>query len=43
MTQRKRHASIWVGSIFGIIAFAATIFFSTLDQNKEEIYISCSE
>jgi uncharacterized protein involved in outer membrane biogenesis len=41
MTKRKRHAFIWVGFIFGIIiAIAATIFFSTLDQNKAKKYIS---
>jgi uncharacterized protein involved in outer membrane biogenesis len=42
MTKRKRHASIWVVSIFGIIAIAATIFFSTLDQNKAKRYISAA-
>ena len=40
MTKRKRHALIWVVSIFGIIAIAATIFFSTFDQNKAKRYIS---
>ena len=43
MTKRKRHAFIWVGFIFGItIAIAATIFFSTLDQNKAKRYISAA-
>jgi uncharacterized protein involved in outer membrane biogenesis len=40
MTKRKRHALMWVGSIFGIIAIATAIFFSTLDQNKAKNYIS---
>jgi AsmA family protein len=40
MTKRKRHAFIWVGSIFGIIAIATAIFISTLDQNKAKKYIS---
>src|SRR5438445_320196 len=40
MTKRKRHALIWVGSIFGIIAIATAIFISTLDQNKAKKYIS---
>jgi uncharacterized protein involved in outer membrane biogenesis len=40
MTKRKRHTFIWVVSIFGIITIAATIFFSTLDQNRAKRYIS---
>jgi AsmA family protein len=40
MNKRKRHAFICVVSIFAIIAIAATIFFSTLDQNKAKRYIS---
>jgi AsmA family protein len=42
MTKRKRHALIWVGSIFGIIAIvtATAIFFSTLDQHKAKKYIA---
>jgi AsmA family protein len=40
MTRRKRHASILVGSIFGIIAIATAIFISTLDSNKAKRYIS---
>jgi AsmA family protein len=40
MIKRKRHAFIWVGSIFGIIAIATAIFISTLDQNKAKKYIS---
>jgi uncharacterized protein involved in outer membrane biogenesis len=40
MTKRKRRALIWVGSIFGIIATATAIFFSTLDQHKAKKYIS---
>jgi len=40
MTKRKRHASILVGSIFGIIAIATAIFISTLDSNKAKRYLS---
>ena len=40
MTKRKRHALIWVGSIFGIIAIATAIFISTLDSTKAKRYIS---
>jgi uncharacterized protein involved in outer membrane biogenesis len=36
----KRHTFICVASIFGLIAIVATIFFSTLDQNKAKRYIS---
>ena len=40
MTKRKRRALIWLASVFGIIAIATAIFFSTLDQNKAKKYIS---
>jgi uncharacterized protein involved in outer membrane biogenesis len=40
MTKRKRRALIWLSSVFGIIAIAAAIFFSTLDQNQAKKYIS---
>ena len=40
MTKRKRHALIWLFSVFGIIAIATTIFISTLDSNKAKRYIS---
>jgi AsmA family protein len=40
MTKRKRRALIWLFSVFGIIAIAIAIFFSTLDQNKAKKYIS---
>ena len=40
MTKRKRRALIWLSSVFVIIAIAAAIFFSTLDQNKAKKYIS---
>jgi uncharacterized protein involved in outer membrane biogenesis len=40
MSKRKRRALIWLSSVFGIIALAAAIFFSTLDQNKAKKYIS---
>jgi uncharacterized protein involved in outer membrane biogenesis len=40
MNKRKRRALIWLSSVFGIIALAAAIFFSTLDQNKAKKYIS---
>ena len=40
MTKRKRRALIWLSSVFGIIAIAAAVFFSTLDQNKAKKYIS---
>jgi AsmA family protein len=40
MTKRKHRALIWLFSVFGIIAIATAIFFSTLDQNKAKKYIS---
>jgi uncharacterized protein involved in outer membrane biogenesis len=40
MTKRKRRALIWLFSAFGIIAIAAAILISTLDQNKAKQYIS---
>ena len=40
MTKRKHRVLIWVGSIFGIIAIATTIFISNLDSNKAKRYIS---
>ena len=42
MTKRKRHALIWVGSVFGIIVIAAVIFFATLDANRAKGYISAA-
>src|SRR5262245_46548534 len=42
MTKRKRRALIWLFSLFGIIVIAATIFISTLDQNKAKQYISAA-
>ena len=40
MTKRKRHALIWFGSVFGIMAIAAVVFVATLDLNKAKHYIS---
>ena len=40
MTTRKRHALIWLGSVFGIAAVALAVFIATLDQNKAKKYIS---
>jgi uncharacterized protein involved in outer membrane biogenesis len=42
MSTRKRHALIWVGSIFGIAAIALAVFIATLDQNKAKKYISAA-
>ncbi len=42
MTKRKRHALIWVGSVFGIIVISAVIFFATLDANRAKGYISAA-
>src|SRR3989454_685446 len=42
MTKRKRHALIWVGSVFGIIVIAAVIFFSTFGANRAKRYISAT-
>jgi uncharacterized protein involved in outer membrane biogenesis len=43
MTKRKRHALIWLSSIFGIIAIitvAAGVFVATHDWNDAKKYIS---
>src|SRR4029450_7536343 len=40
MTTRKRHALIWVGSVFGIAGVALAVFIATLDQNRAKKYIS---
>ena len=40
MTKRKRHALMWIGSIFGVIIIAAVIFVATLDANRAKKYIS---
>src|SRR4030095_5539595 len=40
MTTQKRPALIWLGSVFGIVAVALTVFIATLDQNRAKKYIS---